>query len=89
MIKKNRLIADFLIFISVIVLPWWATVVFSFLAFFVFSNYFELIIFGFIFDVLYGFAGSKIIVFPPNFFVSSVILYIILTKVKEYTRLNA
>lgn len=84
---KSRIIADLFLLISVFSLPWWMTVVFG--AFFSLreSKYYEFMVAGFFMDVLYGNKIAALYDFGFVFLASTVILYIILYKLKILFRL--
>jgi hypothetical protein len=58
-----RVIADVLIFLVVMMLPWWLILIFCLIALFCFDFYLEIVLVGFIIDCLYspgGFLGRFI-----------------------------
>ena len=82
----NRLILDILLIISVIILPWWLSFIFSIYLLFLFNNYIEFIIWGGGIDILYGVRSGSGLVDGQFFFIASLILYIILSKFKKHIR---
>ncbi len=50
----RRILADILLFASALFLPWWITILAAFACFFLFQYFVELIIIGFLLDVLFG-----------------------------------
>ena len=51
---KQRLLANSLILISFFLLPWWFAALFAFASLFLIKNFWEIILWGFLFDVFYG-----------------------------------
>ena len=49
-----RVSANLLLFLSLVLAPWWLTLVLAVLTVFVFDNFYEIIFLGFCFDLLYG-----------------------------------
>lgn len=50
----KRLIVDILLFIAVVTLPWWLSLPCALVLSFYFKRYYEVILSGFVFDLLYG-----------------------------------
>ncbi|MBI3632849.1 MAG: hypothetical protein HY226_01000 [Candidatus Vogelbacteria bacterium] len=86
MISWNRVFIDIMLFGAVILLPWWVATFMIVYEFFLFDNFFELIIFGLMFDMLYGVETFGTGNSHPIFFVIASVLYIILNKLKRYLR---
>lgn len=49
-----RICADIFLFLSILFLPWWCSLLFCIYAVFFFSSYYEVIAAGFLIDMLYG-----------------------------------
>ncbi|MFC1720851.1 hypothetical protein ACFL0K_01210 [Patescibacteria group bacterium] len=50
----KRIIADLILLLSVLFMPWWLTVILAFVLVFYFKSYYEFIIAGVLTDALYG-----------------------------------
>ena len=86
MIASNRFLIDIVLLGAVILLPWWLVTSLLIYTFFLFNNFYEIIFFGFVFDVLYGVDIGVFSVNRPIIFVIGLILYMILNKLKQYLR---
>ncbi len=75
----DRVSFAILLFIVALLLPWWLPFVAAIYLFFILDNYYEIIGLGLVFDILYG-TGRML------FFVTSILLYIILRYIKKYLR---
>lgn len=51
---KQRLVADLIVFFSLLYMPWWATLILAILCLFMFEHYFEILIVGVALDSLYN-----------------------------------
>tara|TARA_Y100000310_G_scaffold144593_1_gene143833 strand:- start:1428 stop:1676 length:249 start_codon:yes stop_codon:yes gene_type:complete len=79
---------------SIIVLPWWAALIIAIYATFRFPNFFEVIIFAFVFDSLYGFGVAHITQETPImeivrtfvFTVAVIPLFVLVELIKPYLR---
>lgn len=56
----RRLVADFILFFSLFIFPWYWTAVLVFVFIILFENFWEAILAGFIFDALYSIPSAKI-----------------------------
>ena len=50
----KRIIFDILLFLSVLVCPWWFTALFSIAILYYLKNFNEIVLFGLVMDILYG-----------------------------------
>lgn len=53
-----RIILDAVLFFSIFLLPWWFSLFLGFACVFLFKNFFEALLVGFVLDALYGIAGQ-------------------------------
>ena len=51
---KQRLLLNSIILISFFLLPWWFAALFAFAGLFLVGNFWEIIIWGFVFDIFHG-----------------------------------
>ncbi len=84
----NRIFFDLILFISIMVLPWWLSFFLSVYLFFIFNRYVELIFAGLLFDVLYSIEIDGFKTVWPFLLMLSIVLYISLTYLKKYLRSN-
>jgi hypothetical protein len=63
----KRVFFDILLFLSVLLLPWWASLFLAILGLFIFNKFYEYLIFGVIVFVLYSTRSSRIISSPVYF----------------------
>ncbi len=87
MIKNNfsRILIDLVLLLSVIYGWWVVAVVVSLVAILYFNNFFELIIFGLIFDALFGF-NENLGIFGFAGLIYSVSVYLIFYWLKKVLR---
>ncbi len=87
MIKNNfsRILIDLVLLLSVIYGWWVVAVVVSLVAILYFNNFFELIIFGLIFDALFGF-NENLGIFGFAGLIFSVSVYLIFYWLKKILR---
>lgn len=73
--NKKRFVVDVVLFFSVFLFPWWATLIGAVLATFSFDSYFEGLVVGILLDALYGVpARSFIWDFPLTLLFSFLLL---------------
>ncbi len=82
----SRVFCNVILFIFVIISPWWLGASLSLYLFFLFDKYYELIFLGLLYDVLYGIPSGGSPVNRLTFFLSFIFLYIILNSFKRYLR---
>lgn len=83
----KRTLADILLIMAALFLPWWVVLPFAVALFFTFERYFELFLAAFLMDLLYGNALLRFGGFQFVLSLGSVLLYIILTFPKRRMRI--
>jgi hypothetical protein len=82
-----RIFIDIILILSIFYFPWWVTALFALSGIFIFKNFYESIIAGFLIDALYGTKTSEFagvwFVFTASFF----LLYILSTRLKKNIRI--
>lgn len=58
MMLGKRILFDLFILASLFFIPWWVVVLLGVLGVFYFPAYYELVVFGFVLDILYGSSGG-------------------------------
>lgn len=89
MTKQTRIFVDIVLVVSTLVLPWWASFVLAVYLLFKFQEYLEFVFWGTIMDTMYGVGSGFSFTENNYFFIFSLILYIILSKLKQHIRLHA
>ena len=71
----KRIIADIVLFMGMVIFPWWLSIIMAVLFSLIFKSYFEVMIWGIASDILYG--ASLKILFNQSFFYTalSVIIF--------------
>jgi hypothetical protein len=82
----NRVFWDFVLFLSVIVMPGWLAVGLALSLFFAFNSYYEIVFFGLFLDMLYGIGIGTAKQYIPVLFVVASFLFVILTALKKHLR---
>jgi hypothetical protein len=80
----KRVIFDIVLFVSVLIFPWWISIFMLFVGIFIFDRYYEFILFGLIIFSLYSIPTPRIISSPIFFSSIVVFLYILI----QHTRSN-
>lgn len=75
-----RFLTSILILLSIFVLPFWVSLIFSILAIIYYDSFPEVIFFGFLYDLIYGQNNFIFLIF-------SFIIYIIVLFIKDRTRI--
>lgn len=78
-----RIILDILLAASIFFAPIWVTLILAVTAFFLFNNFYELIIAGLLVDLMYGAPEARYGGFLFVTFISSIVLFFILTITKK------
>lgn len=82
MMIATRILLDVAVFISLVLLPWWMTVLLVFVLLWYFPHFYEAIVAGFIIDSLYSAPLSSFGGFQLIFTLGSVFLF----GIVEYTK---
>lgn len=85
----QRILADLAICIALLVFPWWVGFVLACIAFFLFEDFYEVILFGLIIDSLYQISIARYFHFELFFTAFAIVLFIagfyIKKKLKFYS----
>lgn len=79
----KRALFDFLLFLSVLFLPWWINTPLAFLGLFLFKNYYEYLAFSVVVFVLYRTSEVGATSSPVYFSLIVVLSYILIQFIKE------
>ncbi len=82
----KRIAVNLVLIIALFFAPWWVTLILGVIASFYFSPYYELIVLGALFDILYGVTTSTTFSYNVFGFVASVVLFLIIERVKRELR---
>ncbi len=82
----KRIACNLVLVTSLFFAPWWVTLALGIIATFYFSSYYEFMVVGALFDILYGVTGNIAIGYSVFGFVVSVLLFLIITRVKRELR---
>jgi hypothetical protein len=80
----KRFIFDLILFISVFVFPWWISLLGVIVGIFIFDDFYEYIVAGFIIFALYSVGGERFISSPIYFSLIIIISYAIIQFIKSY-----
>lgn len=82
----KRIIFTAMLFIAIFVAPWWVGFIFSVIGIFYFNSYYEAIVLGILFDILYGVKGSISLGYGIMGFIVMIISFFIIKRVKQELR---
>lgn len=82
----RRIFADVLLFASLLVLPWWVTLLLGGAFFFVFNSYYELLAVALLSDIMYASPISSLGGFVALHTAVVAVLYIFLFLIKKQVR---
>lgn len=75
-----------LLFVAVVILPWWFSLPCALFFSFYFKHYYEAILSGFVFDVLYGAPLPAFFSFSFLFTLAMAVLFFIIESLKPYLK---
>lgn len=81
-----RIVADILLFGSVLFFPWWVGAILALILFFFFSNYVEMLFVAFLTDLFYGVPTERFGGFRFVLSLSAVAVFVFCTITKRYLR---
>lgn len=82
----KRITCDIALILVLFYAPWWATLVLAVIATFYFSSYYEVMVLGALFDILYGSAKSSVFGYSVFGFIVSVALFLLILRLKRELR---
>ncbi len=82
----KRIAYNIVLVTSLFFAPWWVTLTLGVIATFYFSSYYELIVLGALFDILYGATVSTAFGYNVLGFVVSVGLFLVIQRAKRELR---
>ncbi|MBU3925695.1 hypothetical protein KJ763_00805 [Patescibacteria group bacterium] len=85
----KRIIFDIVFLVALFAMPWWLTVIVGVLGLILFRNFWEIILAGLIIDSFYSIPGAQIIGRFGFFTISSLLLFIIFSFIKNKMRFFA
>ncbi len=85
MITK-RIAVNLILIIALFFAPWWVTLALGAIATFYFASYYELIVFGALFDILYGVTGGTIFGYNALGFAVTVVAFLLIERIKKELR---
>jgi len=81
-----RILADIIIFLSILFLPWWVTIFLVLFGIFFFNHFYEAIIAGILIDLLYGTRAEEFFGIWFLFFIIFSSIYFFGEKLKKNIR---
>ena len=81
-----RLIANVILFASLLFLPWWITIVIALIAVFVYNVFYELILWGVVGDLLYGAGVASFYALTSFLSTGALVLFLTAQYLKEKIR---
>lgn len=82
MTNTRRILADLVLFILIFTSPWWAAFLLGILFLFMFENFYEFLVLGFILDNLYG-TGGRVLPVPVLYTLLSMALFCTASPLKR------
>lgn len=82
----RRTLSTFILAISIFYAPWWATLGLAMVAAFYFKKYYELMVLGALFDVLYGAKGGFTVGYGALGFIAAFSLFLLIERAKKELR---
>jgi len=79
----KRVIFDIILFVSLLILPWWVSVLLAITGIFIFNNFYEFIFSGVVVYSLFSLPSDRLIASPIFFSLSVVFLYIVVQIIKN------
>lgn len=74
------------LFVAIFVAPWWGVFLFSIIGIFYFNSYYEALVLGALFDILYGVSGNFSLGHGIMGFIVMIISFLIIKRVKQELR---
>lgn len=82
----KRALFDITLFLTILFAPWWLALLIAIYGVFYFTFYYEVLVFGVLYDVLYGTMDSGIFGFGITGFLVSFVLFIFINRLKRELR---
>ncbi len=82
----KRIAANLVIIIALFFAPWWVTLTLGIIATFYFSAYYELIVAGALFDILYGVTSDATFGYNVLGFLVTTVVFILIERIKKELR---
>jgi hypothetical protein len=82
-LTMKRLIGDVILLISVLVFPWWVSILLLLIGIFIFNNFYEFIVFNVIINSLYVIPSDRLLSNPLFFSLTIVVAYILIQILKS------
>lgn len=82
----KRTSVTFFLVAAIFYAPWWATLGLAAVAAFYFKKYYELMVLGALFDVLYGAKGGFTVGYGALGFIAAFFLFLLIERVKKELR---
>ena len=80
-----RIVVDMLLLLSIVVFPWWVTLIIAFGTLLYFRNFIEFIVVGLLIDLLYAPTPERHYFFSSSFYtVLTAIIFLIVTTLKRF-----
>jgi len=80
----KRIVFDIILFLSIFLFPWWVTGILGFIGIFVYIQFYEFIIVGFIVHSIYAVPGHGFILSPLWFILIVFAVYMIIQYIRRY-----
>ncbi len=82
----KRILGNLLLIIALFFAPWWFTLTLGIIATFYFSSYYEIIVLGTLFDILYGVTVSATFGYNVLGFLVTTIVFLLIERIKKEIR---
>lgn len=85
--QRKRLVVDAALLVSILFLPWWISVAAGAVGLLMISNFFEVIIFMFLIDLLYGASGVNFWSYPFLLTSAAIVALLAVGQAKRWLRI--
>lgn len=82
----KRIIFTAMLFVAIFIAPWWVGFIFSVIGIFYFNSYYEAIVLGILFDILYGVLGNFFLGYGIFGFTLMILIFLFMKKLKQELR---
>lgn len=83
---SKRILFDGLFILTLFYAPWWAVIFMAMFGVYYFNSFYEVMVFGVMYDILYGVAGDGIFGYGTTGFISALIIFLSVDRFKKELR---
>lgn len=82
----KRILFTIILFVAILITPWWVAFILSLAGFFYFNSYYEAIALGALFDILYGVSGNFFLGYGVFGFTLMTSVFFLMKRLKQELR---